>query len=131
MSTNDANSTQQSSAPPKNITAEPKMQKPIQPPSQPPTSSSFASRSIITRFASNSLRLGAKIVGIVTAATLAAHLYEVNQVRSFFATDRINNGNSSENHDDNNSKNKTPPALRGLSQKTKKKCVLVLPMQNL
>ena len=121
MSNNDAATTKQSSAPSKNITAEPTKKQPIRPPQPlaPPS---------ITRFATNSLRLGAKIVGIVTAATLASHVYEVNQVHSFFANDRNNNGNDD---DDNNSKNKTPPSLRGIPKQTKKKCVLVLPMQNL
>jgi ClpP class serine protease len=75
----------------------------------------------VRNFAAKSLRFGSTIVGIAVAANVASHYYESNQVESFF-------GNTIDSNDiDKEGAQSEPDKSKGKS----KKCVLVLPFQNL
>ncbi|KAL7435253.1 hypothetical protein ACHAXM_004548 [Skeletonema potamos] len=71
-------------------------------------------------FATKSLRFGSTIVGIAVAANVASHYYESNQVDSFF-------GNTTDSKSDREGTQSDHDESKGKS----KKCVLVLPFQNL
>lgn len=78
---------------------------------------SFALRA--RNFAARSLRFGSAVVGIAVAANVASHYYELKQVDTFFGDSADSSSDKEGTQSDDKSKSKT------------KRCVLVLPFQNL
>mmetsp|Transcript_11345 Transcript_11345/g.22672 ORF Transcript_11345/g.22672 Transcript_11345/m.22672 type:complete len:748 (+) Transcript_11345:130-2373(+) len=101
-----------------NGNASPENKTPQQMAPKKPTPPSFAFRA--RNFAAKSLRFGSTVVGIAVAANVASHIYELNQVDTFFSGNNTDSSNDKEGaQTDDKSKGKS------------KKSVLVLPFSNL